>query len=69
MTKNLSFYDSNFKEVEGAYWFGPVSACVRPLRFANGQERLEIGSLNLIYGICMKNKRSRIFSLSDWCMI
>ena len=38
----------NFGEVEGEYWFGPLRACmrasVRPLRFASGQERLEIGS-------------------------
>ena len=63
MAKDLSFYDSNFKEVEGAYWFGPVFVCVHPLCFANGQERLEIGSLNLIYGKCMKSKRTRIFFL------
>ena len=37
------------------------SACVRPLRFAYGQERLEIGSWNLICGNSMKNKRTRIF--------
>ena len=36
---------------------------VRPLRFAFDQERLEIGSWNLIHGMCMKNKRTHIFFL------
>ena len=36
---NKYLYASNFEEVEEAYWFGPV----RLLRFAYGQERLEIG--------------------------
>ena len=40
----LSFYAPNFKEVEEAYWFGPVRASVRGSHFAYGQERLEIGS-------------------------
>ena len=30
----------NFEEVDGAYWFGSVRGA---LRFAYGQERLEIG--------------------------
>ena len=37
-----------------------VGASVRPLRFAYGQERLEIGSWNLICVISMKNKRTCI---------
>ena len=44
----LYFYNPNVEKVEGAYCFGPicasVRASVRPLRFAYGQERLEIGS-------------------------
>ena len=52
------FYVPNFIEVEEAYEFGPV--CYT-LRFAYGQERLEIGSWNLIYGISMKNKLTHIF--------
>ena len=38
-------YAHNFEAVEGAYWFGAsacVRVCVRPLRFAYGQERLEM---------------------------
>ena len=38
---NHNFYAPNFKEVEEAYWFGLVRGV---LRFAYGQERLEIGS-------------------------
>ena len=34
----------NFEEIEMAYWFGSVHLCVRLLRFAYGQERLEIQS-------------------------
>ena len=48
-------YAPNFEEVEGAYWFGPVRLCVRgALRFAYGQELLEIGFWKLIYWIYMK---------------
>ena len=54
-----------FEEVNGAYWFGPLRLCVRasvrPLRFVYGQERLEIGSWNLVRGISMKNERTQIF--------
>ena len=57
------FYAPNFEDVEEAYWFGTVRACVRGSYFAFGQERLEIGSLNLICGISMKNKRAHIFFL------
>ena len=41
-----SCYAPNFEEVEEAYWFGPVCVWVvrGALRFAYGQERLEIGS-------------------------
>ena len=39
------FYAPNFKEVEEAYWFGPVRPCVRgALHFAYIQERLEVES-------------------------
>ena len=38
------FYAINFEEVEGAHWFGPVRVYVRPLRFAFGHKRFEIGS-------------------------
>ena len=38
-----------------------VYASICPLRFAYCQERLEIGSLNLIYGISMKNKGTHFF--------
>ena len=57
----------NFEEVEGAYWFGPVCTCVCLLRIAYSQERLELGSWNLIYGISMKNKRTHIFFSFDFC--
>ena len=39
----MLFYAPNFKEVEEAYWFGPVRPSVR-LTLALGQEPLEIGS-------------------------
>ena len=39
------FYAPNFKEVEEAYWFGPVHPSVRLcVTLALGQEPLEIGS-------------------------
>ena len=60
------FYAPSFKEVEEAYWFGPLHGawCVVPaLCFAYGQELLEIGSWNLICGISLKNKRTHIFFL------
>ena len=64
---NSSYYAPNFKEVEGAYWFGPVRGSVRAsVTLAYGQERLEIGSWNLMCGISMKNKRTRIFFLFCW---
>ena len=46
-------------------WACPcVRTCVRGSHFAYGQEQLEIGSWNLICGIRMKNKRTRIFIFS-----
>ena len=57
-------YDApHFEEVEEAYWFGPVCACVRVSHFPYGQEQLEIGSWNLLCRISMKNKRTYIFFL------
>ena len=47
-TVESSYYAPNFEEVEEAYWFGPVRACVRASvrgsHFSYGQERLEIVS-------------------------
>ena len=54
------------EEVEAAYWFGPLYVSIHPLRFAYGQERLEIGSWNLICGISMKNMRIHIFFIFCW---
>ena len=65
----LFYYAPNFdfEEVEGAYWFDPLcasmGASVHPLRFAYGQEWLEIGFWNLICEISMKNKRTHILFL------
>ena len=45
-----AYYAPNFKEVEGAYWFGSVCPVVcsesvmREKRLALGQELLELGS-------------------------
>ena len=63
------FYAPNFEEVEGAYWFGPVrpsvrlSVCLSVTLFGSSetQEPLMLESWNFIYGIYMKNKRTRIF--------
>ena len=55
------FYAPNFKEVQEAYWFGPVRLCVSRSHFAYGQEQLEVGSWNLNCGISMKNKRTCTF--------
>ena len=73
----FSFYAPNFEEVEGAYWFGPVrpsvrlsvspsvrlSVCLSVTLFGSSetQEPLMLESWNFIYGIYMKNKRTRIF--------
>ena len=63
------FIPPNFKEVEGAYWFGSVRQVSRvqasrvcELRLALGQEPLELGSLNLVCGLYMKIKRTHVFS-------
>ena len=46
-----------------AYWFGPDRGCVcASVTLAYGQEQLEIGSWNLICGLIMKYKWTRIFS-------
>ena len=47
------------KKLRG-HWFGPV----RLLRFAHGQERLEMGSWNLICEISIENKQTSIFLFS-----
>ena len=45
----------------GAYWFGPVRGLWSVARGAYVQELLETAAWNLIDGICMKNKGTRIF--------
>ena len=58
-----SFLCSNFKENEGHIGLDlpVVCLCVRAsVTLEYDQERLEIGSWNLICGISMKNKRTRI---------
>ena len=62
----LHIYAPNFEEFEGAYWFGSVCACVRApsakVTLTLGQEPLELGSRNFVCSLCMKIKRTRIFS-------
>ena len=51
----LPWYAPNFEEIEEVDWvWFWASACVRLLHFAYDQERLEIGSWNLICGTTMK---------------
>ena len=59
------FLDNSGDATTHNIWHGPVHLCVRPLCFAYGQERLEIGSWK-IHGIYMKNKRTRIFLFFCW---
>ena len=59
------YYAPNFKEVEGAYWFGPVSLSVRlsitPFVGCKTRELLVLGTWNYIYSISTKNKQTHIF--------
>ena len=54
--KGRTIYAPNFEEVDGAYWFRVVRACVR-------QERCMLGFWNFIYGFLMEKYLTHVFFL------
>ena len=57
------FYAPNFEEVDRAYWFRIVRACVRPCILSS--KTCMLGFWNFIYGFHMKKYLTHIFFLSE----